>query len=110
MDDWKNKLSSLLPDDYQPEIEQQHDEKQNTSNNKQTLRVELDKRKGKPATIISGFEGSEEELKVLAKTLKNHCAAGGSQRGGEILIQGDFRQKVNDKLITMGFKTKRINF
>lgn len=105
--DWKDKLSGLLPDDYLPEM--------GADNNvppikKQTLRVELDKRNGKPATIISEFEGTENELKSLAKTLKSRCAAGGSQRSNEILIQGDFRIKIHDILAEMGYKVKKINF
>jgi translation initiation factor 1 len=74
------------------------------------LRVELDKRNGKPATIVSGFLGSDEALKELAKTLKVKCGAGGSSRDGEVLVQGDFRVKVAELLATMGYKVKKINF
>ncbi len=109
MDDWKSKLGALLPDDYKASEEESKTET-STFSQKEPLRIESDRRKGKLATIISGFEGNDDELKDLAKTLKNRCAAGGSHRDGEILIQGDFRQKVNDELIKMGYKTKRINF
>ncbi|VBB48275.1 Translation initiation factor SUI1 [uncultured Paludibacter sp.] len=108
--DWKDKLNALLPSDYVPEPEEETTSEKNILPAKQTLRVELDKRNGKPATIISEFQGTDDELKELAKTLKNKCAAGGSQRDGEILIQGDFRIKVADILQNMGFKVKRINF
>ena len=77
---------------------------------KEPLRVEMDKRKGKPSTIISGFLGTDEELKVLAKMLKVKCSAGGSSRDGEILIQGDFRKKTAELLVELGYKVKRINF
>ncbi|MDR1584562.1 MAG: translation initiation factor [Prevotellaceae bacterium] len=77
---------------------------------KQLLRVELDKRNGKPATLVTDFQGSDDELKELAKTLKVKCGAGGSSRDGEILVQGDFRIKIASLLEEMGYKVKRINF
>jgi translation initiation factor 1 len=74
------------------------------------LRIQLDKRNGKPATLITDFQGNDDELKELAKTLKIKCGAGGSSRDGEILVQGDFRVKIVDILLAMGFKVKKINF
>lgn len=109
--DWKDKLGSLY--DAVPKAEETGNEtptKTEKPTKKQTLRVELDKRNGKPATIISEFDGTEDELKELAKTLKVKCGAGGSARGGEILVQGDFRKKVAEILEGMGYKVRRINF
>ena len=108
--DWKDKLNSLLPSDYVSEEEQVKPSETSIAPSKQTLRVELEKRNGKPATIISEFQGTDDELKELAKTLKNKCATGGSQRDGEILLQGDFRVKIADILQNMGYKVKKINF
>lgn len=108
--DWKDQLGSLLPSDYKQEPEEKPDTEKSILPSKQTLRVELDKRNGKPATIISEFQGTDDELKELAKTLKNKCATGGSQRDGEILLQGDFRVKIADILQNMGYKVKKINF
>lgn len=109
--DWKDKLNTLLPSDYVPDVvEQTKPAETSIAPSKQTLRVELDKRNGKPATIISEFQGTDDELKELAKTLKNKCATGGSQRDGEILLQGDFRVKIADILQNMGYKVKKINF
>ena len=108
--DWKDKLGALLPDNFIPEPESEKAESSSVSPGKQTLRIEMEKRRGKPATIISGFEGSDDELKELAKELRNNCASGGSQRDGEILIQGDFRVKVAELLQAKGFKIRKINF
>lgn len=76
--------------------------------NKQDLRVMLDKKLkgGKKATLVTGFVGKEEDLSKLAKQLKNLCAAGGSYANGEILVQGDFKQKIMDFLIKNGYKAK----
>ena len=63
-------------------------------------------RAGKQATIVAGFVCDEAALKEVASQLKRHLGVGGSARGGEILIQGDFRQRVLDKLLAMGFKAR----
>ena len=107
--DWKDKLNSLY--DLVPTSSSEEEivvEKPIAK--KQTLRVELDKRNGKPATLITEFSGSDSELKELAKQLKIKCGAGGSARGDEILIQGDFRTKATSILVEMGYKVRRINF
>jgi translation initiation factor 1 len=108
--DWKDKLNALLPSDYVSQAEEKPASEKSILPTKQTLRVELEKRNGKPATLISEFQGTDEELKELAKTLKAKCASGGSQRDGEILIQGDFRVKIADILQNMAYKVKKINF
>lgn len=111
--DWKDQLSSLLsssPDIQQDTSEEVATEEVPEQKQKEPLRIEFDKkhRKGKEATIISGFLGSEEELKELARMLKIKCGVGGSARGGEILIQGDFRNKAKEILTDEGYKTKVI--
>lgn len=109
--DWRDKLNSIKTDlpageETQPTTTQTAVQKKQS----EPLRVELDKRNGKPATLITEFQGSDDELKDLAKMLKIKCGAGGSSRDGEILIQGDFRIKVTEILIGLGYKVKKINF
>lgn len=70
----------------------------------------LDKRNrnGKKVTLLTGFTCDDEALKELARELKQHCGVGGSARGGEILIQGDFRQKLLELMKGKGFKARVI--
>lgn len=65
-------------------------------------------RVGKVVTVIKGFEGDTESLKYLAKTLKQTVNTGGSIKKGEILIQGNFRNQIIDKLRELGHEVKRI--
>ncbi|MDP4261086.1 MAG: translation initiation factor [Bacteroidota bacterium] len=72
----------------------------------QVLRVRLDTkhRAGKAVTLILGFAGKENDLDELGKKIKNFCGTGGSVKDGEIIIQGDQREKVMQWLIKNGYK------
>lgn len=77
--------------------------------NQQRLRVLIDrkKRRGKEVTLVTGFVGSSDSLKSLGKLLKTKCGVGGSAKDGEILIQGNHRDKVVDILIKEGYRNTK---
>ena len=77
----------------------------------QQLKIKLDtkQRAGKAVTLVQGFVGKEEDLGQLGKSLKNFCGTGGSVKGGEIIIQGDHRDKVLQWLLKSGYaRSKKI--
>lgn len=104
--DWKQRLNvvySTNPDfNYDTEEEEEAEE---LPKNRQRLRVRLDRhaRKGKVVTIVDGFVGPEEALKNLGKRLKTKCGVGGSAKEGEIIIQGDVKEKVIALLKAEGY-------
>lgn len=93
------------PGQYNEEAEQEH-----LKPSEQMLEAHYSSkgRAGKTATIVKGFKGSDEELNALGKELKKKCGVGGSVKDGEIIIQGDVRDKVMDYLKQKGYRVKRI--
>lgn len=112
MQDWKDRLGvvySTNPDfKYETAAEE---EVETLPAAKQKLIVSIDRRAraGKQVTLVTGFVGSSDDLAALAKTLKTKCGVGGSAKDGEIIIQGDFRDRVVELLKGMGYNAKRGN-
>ncbi len=104
--DWKDRLNvvfSTNPDFKYETIEEEENE--TLPKNQQKLRIFMEKkgRGGKTVTLIKGFVGTEEDLKELGKLLKTKCGVGGSVKDGEIIIQGDFKQRITDLLKSEGY-------
>lgn len=104
--DWKDRLNIVYSTDpdfnYQLDAEE---EPETVEPKQQKLRVSIEKkgRGGKTVTVISGFIGSEDDLKELGRMLKTKCGVGGSVKDGDILIQGEFKQRVIDLLRVEGY-------
>lgn len=78
----------------------------NLARDQQKLNIKLDTkhRGGKAVTLVEGFAGTDEDLQILGKALKNFCGTGGSAKDGAIIIQGDQRDKVWQWLLKNGYK------
>ncbi|MCM1377888.1 MAG: translation initiation factor [Clostridium sp.] len=98
--DWKDALGSLLDSGTLPEGEDSIREEEPTKPKRQKLNIILDKkgRKGKTATLIEGFDLPQEEVEQIARELKKRIGTGGSVRRGDILLQGDWREKAREIL------------
>ena len=112
MADWKERLGMVYSTN--PDFAYNYDEEQEEDTlapEKQVLRVWRDTkgRGGKVATIVRGFVGKSEDLEELGRTLKRGCGVGGSVKDGEIIIQGDHRDRVTALLVQKGYtQTKKV--
>lgn len=104
--DWKDRLNVVFSTnpDYQYETEEV-EEQELLPKKQQKLRVKIDRknRGGKAVTLVTGFVGPEEDLKALGKILKGKLGVGGSAKDGEIIIQGEFKERVIDILLKDGY-------
>lgn len=109
--DWKDRLNVVYSTnpDYKYDSDET-EESETLPKEKQPLRILLDKRnrKGKAVTLITEFVGGTDDLEALGKMLKTKCGTGGSVKDGEIIIQGDFRNKILEILQKEGYAKVRI--
>ena len=104
--DWKDRLNVVYSTNPNFQCETGNTEEAETlSPNQQKLRVQLDRknRGGKVVTLVTGFVGTDDDLKELGRMLKSKCGVGGSAKDGEIIVQGDFKQKVIELLKKEGY-------
>ena len=110
MNDWKARLGMVYSTN--PDFEYTTAEEEQTTTlppQQQNLRVWLDRKQrgGKTVTLVKGFVGTDEDLSELGHMLKSRCGVGGSAKDGEIIIQGDHRDRVVELLSQAGYKCKK---
>ena len=110
MNDWKQRLGMVFSTN--PDFEYTTTEEQEAATlppAQQNLRVGLDRKQrgGKTVTLVKGFVGTESDLTELGRMLKSRCGVGGSAKDGEIIIQGDHRDRVVELLTAAGYKCKK---
>lgn len=107
--DLQDQLKNLFPDHVPSnEPEKIEETAHELYVQKEPMICKFEKRKGKPTTIIEGYEGEDEDFKILAKELKTKLSVGGSFKDGTLIIQGDYRDKIMVLLKEKGFKVKRV--
>lgn len=105
--DIQEQLKTLFPD-HLPSEEPATEKEQQLWLQEDPLICKYEKRKGKPITIIEGYTGAASDFKQLAKEIKKLLSVGGSFKNEQIIIQGDYRDKIMKFLQDKGFKTKRV--
>ncbi|QBA64124.1 translation initiation factor [Muriicola soli] len=106
--DLQDQLRNLFPD-HQPEKEEEvSEEKAEFWIQDEPILCKYEKRKGKPITILEGYQGADTDFKTLTKQLKVFLGVGGTYKNETIIIQGDYRDKIMAYLKENGFKTKRV--
>ncbi len=106
--DLQDQLKALFPDHSFEEEKKEPENKDGIWIQEDPLRCQFEKRHGKPTTIIAGYTGAKEDFKQLAKDLKTQLGVGGSVKNEQIIIQGDYRDKIMKLLKDWGFKVKRV--
>jgi len=105
--DLQDQLKNLFPD-HNPQEEPKKAEKSTIWLQDAPIICKYEKRKGKPITILEGYNGAVKDFKQLAEELKKSLSVGGGIKGDTIIIQGDYRDKIMEILKEKGFKVKRV--
>lgn len=105
--DLKDQLKNLFPE-HLPSDEAETVEETTVWLQEEPLLCTYEKRKGKPTTIIEGYNGAEKDFKQLTKEIKQLLSVGGSFKNDQIILQGDYRDKIMGFLKEKGFKVKRV--
>lgn len=106
--DLEDQLKKLFPEHIPSKSENSRIESSKIWLQDEPIICKYEKRKGKPITILEGYNGSSEDFKILAKELKTKLSVGGSFKDNKIIIQGDFRDKIMQILKDKGFNVKRV--
>jgi translation initiation factor 1 len=106
--DLQDQLKNLFPDHIEFPEEKIPEVEHELYVQNEPMICKFEKRKGKPTTIIEGYEGTDEDFKVLAKEIKTKLSVGGTFKDDSIIIQGDYRDKIMTILKDKGFKVKRV--
>lgn len=106
--DLQDQLKNLFPNHEIAPEEKIQEKEHKLYIQKEPLICKYERRKGKPTTIIEGYEGSDEDFKILAKEIKTKLSVGGTFKDDSIIIQGDYRDKIMTLLKEKGFKVKRV--
>ncbi len=105
--DLQDQLKNLFPE-HTPSEETEKKEESTLWLQDDPMICKYEKRKGKPTTIIEGYTGADSDFKQLAKEIKKLLSVGGSFKNEQIIIQGNYRDKIMDFLKNKGFKVKRV--
>ncbi|SDX83776.1 translation initiation factor [Flavobacterium degerlachei] len=106
--DLQDQLKNLFPDHEPAPVEKTEEVAHELYVQKEPMICKFEKRKGKATTIIEGYEGTDEDFKILAKEIKTKLSVGGTFKDDSIIIQGDYRDKIMEILKVKGFKVKRV--
>ncbi len=106
--DLQDQLKNLFPDHVSEKTESITSKESDIWMQSDPIICKYEKRKGKPITILEGYTGAETDFKKLAKELKTKLSVGGSFKNDQIIIQGDYRDKIMKILQEKGFKVKRV--